>query len=130
MQKSFLNLQREGMTAEFENLHRIMTEYQEEIRAVQKDVIKTNRKINSTQIMMNGVMQILDPAAAQKEEDIKVINPRIRQRLLAERKERERELLKKKIAAGVDLLGDTNDIRIQQDKQGMSYFARLSLYLS
>lgn len=44
------------------------------------------------------------------------MNPKIRQRLLAERKEKERELLKKKIAAGVDLLGDNNDIRVLKDK--------------
>ena len=41
----------------------------------------------------------------------------MRQRLLAEKRERERELLKKKIAAGIDFLGEGTNIKIGEEKK-------------
>jgi len=38
---------------------------------------------------------------------MKLMNPKMRKKLLEDQKKREREMLQRKMAAGVDFLGDT-----------------------
>lgn len=60
---------------------------------------------------------------------VKILNPKMRQKLLADKKRRERELLQKKIAAGVDYLGDDNDIRLSKDRENMSTIQKIIIYV-
>eukprot|EP00356_Strombidium_inclinatum_P003497 CAMPEP_0170482032 /NCGR_PEP_ID=MMETSP0208-20121228/2232_1 /TAXON_ID=197538 /ORGANISM="Strombidium inclinatum, Strain S3" /LENGTH=104 /DNA_ID=CAMNT_0010754827 /DNA_START=701 /DNA_END=1015 /DNA_ORIENTATION=+ len=58
--------------------------------------------------------------AADKNDPIKVMNPRMRHKMAQDKKKREREMLKKKMAAGVDFLADV-DIKLgEESKEGLT----------
>jgi hypothetical protein len=54
------------------------------------------------------------------------MNPKMRQKLMADKKKRERELLQKKMAAGVDFLGD-NDVKFSNRNNEESFFEVLQM---
>jgi hypothetical protein len=47
---------------------------------------------------------------------MKLMNPKMRKKLLEDQKKREREMLQRKMAAGVDFLGDT-EVKFTQGKR-------------
>lgn len=52
----------------------------------------------------------------QKRDPMKLMNPKMRKKLLEDQKKREREMLQRKMAAGVDFLGDT-EVKFTQGKR-------------
>ena len=75
------------------------------------------------------MLEVLDADSGKKRDPLKVMNPKMRQKLLADKKKRERELLQKKMAAGVDFLGD-NDVKFGAEKAEATIFDKLGLYVS
>ena len=75
------------------------------------------------------MLEVLDADSGKKRDPLKVMNPKMRQKLLADKKKRERELLQKKMAAGVDFLGD-NDVKISAEKGEVSIFDKIGAKIS
>jgi hypothetical protein len=74
------------------------------------------------------MLEVLDADSGKKRDPLKVMNPKMRQKLLADKKKRERELLQKKMAAGVDFLGD-NDVKFSADKAEASLVDKLGFII-
>ena len=57
------------------------------------------------------------------------MNPKMRKKVLEEQKKRQRDLLQKKMSAGVDFLGDA-DVKLDLKAGNLSIFDRISTAIS
>lgn len=73
------------------------------------------------EIEIEGMMEMLDGDEDKKRNPIKVMNPKMRKKILEEQKKRQREMLQKKMAAGVDFLGDAN-VKFNKDNTQKNWF--------
>jgi hypothetical protein len=106
----------------------LKNKYKEQLLAEKKTRVRINRKIEGVEMEVDELSELLDEEGSQqkhggKNKIIKVRNLAQNKRLIEEKKKREREMLKKALANGVDFLGD-NNIKFET-KKVMSLCARL-----
>ena len=72
-------------------------------------------------------MAMIDGSGESKKGGLesRIMNPKLRQKMIAEQKKRQRELLKRKMEAGIDLLGEDNEIKLEERLSSMGFFERL-----
>lgn len=69
-------------------------------------------------------MDMLEGDESKKKSAIRVMNPKLRKKLLEEQKKRQREMLQKKMAAGVEFLGDTN-VKLSKELANKNILAKI-----
>ena len=76
--------------------------------------MKLDRKTEEAEATVRNMLELLDDSGTRRdgEDPLKGMNPRLRKKFIADKKKRERALLQRKMAAGVDFLGD-HDVRFQ-----------------
>ena len=78
---------------EYKKIFEIKEGFKNQVHEVKKKNIKIQRKIDETEIQIEGMLEVLDADSGKKRDPLKVMNPKMRQKLLADKKKRERELL-------------------------------------
>jgi hypothetical protein len=81
------------LKAEYLKLFDLKEGFKKEVTDVKKKNIKIQRKIDEVEIAIEGMLEVLDADAGKKRDPLKVMNPKMRQKLMADKKKRERELL-------------------------------------
>lgn len=76
---------------------------------------------------IESLMSMIDGGGESKKGGLesRIMNPKLRQKMIAEQKKRQRELLKRKMEAGIDLLGEDNEIKLEERLSSMGFFERL-----
>lgn len=123
--KAMIQMRTDVLKAEYIKLFDLKEGFKTEVTDVKKKNIRIQRKIDEVEIAIEGMLEVLDADAGKKRDPLKVMNPKMRQKLMADKKKRERELLQKKMAAGVDFLGD-NDVKFSNRGGEVSFFENLS----
>lgn len=116
-----IQMRTDVLKAEYLKLFQIKEGFKNEVTDVKKKNIRIQRKIDEVEIAIEGMLEVLDADQGKKRDPLKVMNPKMRQKLMADKKKRERELLQKKMAAGVDFLGD-NDVKFSNRNGELSFF--------
>ena len=93
--------------------------YKGEINKVKQNNIKLERKIETKKFELENLQELLEPEKyANKTRDPNQIkDAHTRRRLMEEKKQREREILKKKLAAAVDLVGEGEEVNLTKAKK-------------
>ena len=81
------------LKSEYLKLFDLKEGFKKEVTDVKKKNIKIQRKIDEVEIAIEGMLEVLDADAGKKRDPLKVMNPKMRQKLMADKKKRERELL-------------------------------------
>ena len=126
--KAMIQMRTDVLKAEYLKLFDLKEGFKKEVTDVKKKNIKIQRKIDEVEIAIEGMLEVLDADAGKKRDPLKVMNPKMRQKLMADKKKRERELLQKKMAAGVDFLGD-NDVKFSNRNGEVHWFDSLATSL-
>ena len=126
--KAMIQMRTDVLKAEYLKLFDLKEGFKKEVTDVKKKNIKIQRKIDEVEIAIEGMLEVLDADAGKKRDPLKVMNPKMRQKLMADKKKRERELLQKKMAAGVDFLGD-NDVKFSNRNGEVHWFDSLAASL-
>jgi chromosome segregation ATPase len=113
-QKALYQVQTETLRQEYLKHFNKKEEFKAELLDVKKKNIKVERKIMDVEITIEGMMDMLEGNEGKKT-NVRVMNPKLRKKLMEEQKKRQREMLQKKMAAGVDFLGDANVKLSKQD---------------
>ena len=88
-----IQMRTDVLKAEYLKLFDIKEGFKKEVTDVKKKNIKIQRKIDEVEIAIEGMLEVLDEDAGKKRDPLKVMNPKMRQKLMADKKKRERELL-------------------------------------
>ena len=126
-EKAALQLKTDVMKGEYLKLNGIKDKYKTEIEDVKKRNVKLQRKIDIVQLRVDDLRGELEGDTSQQNKGFKTraINPRTRKKLEAEQKKRQRELLKRKLEAGIDILGEDNEVNLEKRMTELNFFERL-----
>jgi hypothetical protein len=116
-------VQTETLRQEYLKQYNKKEEFKTELIDVKKKNIKIDRKILDVEITIEGMMEMLEGDDGTHKKNIKITNPKIRKKIMEEQKKRQREMLQKKMAAGVDFLGDTN-VKVNKDDTNRGWFQK------
>lgn len=117
----------ENLREEYLKIYNKNEEYKEEIFDVKKRILKVQKKSEYTQLQIDEIIEVLNPEAAEDGEKrekqvIKPgINPILLKKLKEEKRRREKQLLRQRLAQAVDFL-DEDDVNISELKE-KSFFA-------
>lgn len=100
--------------------------FKEQLTDIKVQNVKIQRRIDETEGTIDGIKALLNDNQGEEgqRDPLKVMNPKLRAKLLADKKKREREILQKKIEAGVDFLGE-GDVKINEKLQNQTFFSKL-----
>lgn len=95
-------------------------EFRLEIMDMQRKTIKLNRKQDILQVEIDELMDEIDPSRivkGKKDGPVKVKNPAILKKIREEKKKRERELLKQRLAKAIDAVDQSNYLDIERNTE-------------
>ena len=109
-------------------LFEIKEGFKKEITDVKKKNVKLDRRIEELDLDVAGLVAMLDDetGGARKGRDpLDNLDPKMRAKVLADKQKRQRELLRRKMQAGVDFIGGP-EIKFSTKKDENSFFQKLS----
>ena len=108
------------LKSEFHKLFEIKEGFKKEVTEMKKKNVRMQRKTDDLEFTITTMRELLnDDENSEAKDPLAGMNPKLKAKMIADKKRRERELLQKKMAAGVDFLGD-GDVNLNDNKKGTS----------
>jgi hypothetical protein len=104
-------------------VHGQKEEFKNELIQIKRKNIKINRKIQDFEIQRDDLINMVE--GKNDFSTMRTMNPKDRAKILKERKKREREYLQKKMALGIDHIGESNALGLDKETKSPTYYQLL-----